>query len=341
MWEVEPYRIPLVRPYRWAKGAQAERLGLLIRFTEGGLTGWGETAPPPHEQDGIAALADEARRWAARVRGKPEEDLAAAPPRLRHGLLSAWLDCHAKRAGLPLASFMAERYATHPPAARVAVNALVEAVAPKEAALRARAAEAAGFRTVKLKSDGHEGHDVELVASVREAASVRLRLDANESWRPEGARRHLEALAPFGIEYVEQPFRVGRVSELRNAIEESPIPIALDESVTDAKAVEPYLGLQRRPILILKPQRLGGADRTCALMAWAYGEGCRTVVTNSLEAAVGRTHALHLAALLPEPEECGLATGGHLARDVAVAPEPVAGWMTLPTAAGLGIVRGS
>ena len=60
MIDIGAYSLPLTIPYRWAKGAQTTRGGLIIRMQTDGCTGWGETAPPPHIPVNGAALRAEA-----------------------------------------------------------------------------------------------------------------------------------------------------------------------------------------------------------------------------------------------------------------------------------------
>lgn len=389
-WIIQTYSLPLARPYKWAKGQQTERRGLLMSFdgvapdpdddrygtrfdpardragaatqareiptnTDGPgpwaepiavptiLRGWGETAPPPHDQ-ATPAIALQAHQLTAQFDARQPEaslDAAQAPARIRHGLLCAWLDLQARLADAPLNQFLAERYAIgRTPTSVVPVNALIEAVAPQEAADLADAAIARGFRTLKVKSDGIPANDIARLDAIRAAVGnhIPLRLDANESWRPEEAPAHLERLASYNLAYVEQPLRAGRFKDLVELCKKSPVPIALDESATDWAAIQAYIDHGAGATLILKPQRLGGPDRTLDMITRAHDHGLTCVVTNSLETAVGRAHALHIASLLPPPLlDCGLATETFLAQDVAQGPIPQEGELRVPTGPGLGI----
>jgi o-succinylbenzoate synthase len=341
-WSFHPYHLPLARPYAWAKGVQASRSGVLVAFHAGGVTGWGEVAPPPQarvDPEGVAAFARKAFRVALAQEDVPAAlDAAGCGPRLRCGLVGAWLDAGARQAAKPLADFVADRLGFDAPTLRrIPVNALVPAVEPEACAREAQALVASGFTCLKLKSDGRPDTDVARVRAVRAAVGpdVALRLDANESYPAATAVRALEALAPFGLEYVEQPTPANDRAALVRLLSESPVPVALDESVTSWTAIAPLAHL--RPTLILKPQRLGGIDRTAQIITKATRTGLRCVVTNSLETAVGRAHAAHAAALLPAPAPaCGLATEGFLATDVA-AFRAEAGFLELPAGPGLGL----
>jgi len=91
-------------------------------------------------------------------------------------------------------------------------------------------------------------------------------------------------------------------------------------------------------VLVLKPPRLGGPDRTVEVIDAAANAGLRSVVTASLETAIGLTVALHCGALLPVPiPPCGIGTARFLARDLAPPPPIREGFMAVPDAPGLGI----
>jgi len=343
-WSFHPYTLPLSRPYSWAKGIQTQRRGLLVAHTVEGVTGWGEVAPPPNLDVDPVEIATYARKTMRVVMAQEDVpaalDAAGCGPRLRAGLAGAWLDAQARLQGLPLAQFLARRLREDPvrePAQRIPVNALVTAQEPLACARDAQLAVASGYTTLKLKSDGNAVRDVARLQAVREAvgAKVALRLDANESYHPAEAQVILESLAPFNLEYVEQPVPAAHRDAIARLLQDSPVPIALDESASSWLAVSAFSSL--KPILILKPQRLGGADRTATFLAKAQDAGLRCVVTNSLETAVGRAHALHTAALLAQPlPACGLATEAYLAQVVAELRSS-SGWMTLPEGPGIGL----
>jgi len=90
---------------------------------------------------------------------------------------------------------------------------------------------------------------------------------------------------------------------------------------------------------VLKPMALGGPSRALAAGRAAAHAGIDPVVTTTIDAAVARTAAAHVAAALPGGDERahGLATGDLLATDlVAEDPVPVEnGRVAVPTGPGL------
>lgn len=343
MIALHPYRLPLAQPYRWAKGEQRERVGLLARCDLDGAVGWGESAPPihlpldPHELAGSAAalidgLDPRAPDFLAAL------DARRPDPRLRCAIATAWLAAGAVAAGRTLGAHLAG--SGPPPVPVVPVNGLVTEALPEDAAARAAALVALGHRTLKVKCTADRAGDRARVAAVRAAApKARLRLDANESWPPEWSLAHLAELAAFDIEYVEQPLPSSHGPAEQAAYRRtSPIPVALDESATDLPAIAALLDAGAADVIILKPQRAGGPDRAKAIIDLCRARDVRVTVTVSLETAVGTLAALHVASLLPEPlPDCGLSMGRFLARDVAAGPPIVLGRMVVPNAPGLGI----
>jgi L-alanine-DL-glutamate epimerase-like enolase superfamily enzyme len=88
---------------------------------------------------------------------------------------------------------------------------------------------------------------------------------------------------------------------------------------------------------------LGGLIAARALAQEAWARGCGVVVTTSLDGAIARAGALHLACALaaasPAPlPACGLATAAWLAEDLCPDPHPVGrGRMTWREVPGLGV----
>ena len=199
-------------------------------------------------------------------------------------------------------------------------------------AREAQQAVAEGFGTLKLKAGFDD--DFARAAVVRDAAGagVKLRLDANGAWTREVALRRLGELAPLGLELCEQP-----TPDLMGLRGETPVPIAADELLArDAEAA-----FERADIVVLKPMLLGGLTAALRLGREAIRRGRRVIVTTSLEGAIGRAGAAHLAAALladgAQPA-AGLATGRLLAEDLCPdALAPRAGFVRIPDAPGLGL----
>jgi O-succinylbenzoate synthase len=204
----------------------------------------------------------------------------------------------------------------------ILVNATLPAVAPGE--VDGVLARFPGTRTVKVKVAERGQTLQDDVARVRLVRAFlgpmgRIRVDANGAWNVDEAERAAHALAPFDLEYLEQPCAtVPELAELRARLHDWQLPIAADESVR--KAEDPLLVAREgaADILVLKAQPLGGVTAALRMAAEA---GLPVVVSSALETSIGISMGAHLAAAVPELEfDCGLATVALLEYDVAVEP---------------------
>ena len=318
-FETFPYRISLRTPLLTARGRIEAREGWLLRVTDGsGMEGWGEASP----LDGFVSV-----------------EQAAA-----HAFDEASLDLQASRAGVPVAALLGDgSYAD-----AVEVNALLSATEPEAAAEEARQAAAAGFRCMKLKVGTSPAvqHDLDRVARVREAVGehIELRVDANGGWSIDLALEALTRLEELGVSLIEQPVPTSDLDGLSALRGKSRLAIAADEAVTDLFAARRIVEAGAVDVLVIKPMRLGGLLHAKAVADVALAAGVGVIVTTSLEGAVGRTGALHLAAAIDaDPRQRarlphGLATGSTLVEDVATGPVPLDGWLRLPAGPGLGVI---
>jgi len=317
--EVRPYRLRLKRPVRTARGIHEVREGFLVFAHDGERIGRGDASPLPE-------LGTESVGECHRQLQRATFEVFPETPAARCAVEQALLDLEAQRAGVPLARLLEREAPLEVPA-----SALLAADGVPELAREAQRAVADGFRTLKLKVGMDD--DYARVAVVRDAAGpdVKLRLDANGAWDAPEALRKLRELAPLQIELCEQP-----TPDLLG-LEESPVPLAADEMV----ASDPEGALVRAAVLVLKPMLLGGLLPALLLARRAHERGRRIVVTSSLESAVGRGGAAHLAAAVlalgPQPA-AGIATGALVEEDVGPDPfAPAGGIVRIPALPGLGL----
>jgi O-succinylbenzoate synthase len=211
-----------------------------------------------------------------------------------------------------------------PHAARtsIPVNATVPAVSALE--VPAVLARFPGCRTAKVKvADAGQNidDDVARVRAVRETLGPdgRIRVDANARWNVDEAERAIHALAPFDLEYVEQPCAsIDELAEIRQRTKYMDVPIAADESVRKATDPLEVARVQAADILVIKAQPLGGITASLRIVAEA---GLPVVVSSALESSIGLAMGAHLAASIPELEyDCGLGTAALLAHDVTSEP---------------------
>lgn len=214
------------------------------------------------------------------------------------------------------------RAAPEPLRTTIRVNATVPAVPAAD--VPAILARYPGARTAKVKvaEPGQTiADDIARVRAVREELGPegRVRVDANGLWNVDEAEHAIHALAPFDLEYIEQPCAsVDELVEIRRRTGYMDIPIAADESVRKASDPLAVARAGAADLLVVKAQPLGGIHSALRIVAEA---GLPVVVSSAVDTSVGIAMGAHLAAAVPELDfDCGLGTVAMFDNDVAVSP---------------------
>lgn len=213
---------------------------------------------------------------------------------------------------------------------RIPVNATVPAVPASDVAAVLDRYPGARTAKVKVAEPGHSlADDIDRVRAVREylGAEGRIRVDANTLWNVDEAEHAIHALAPFDLEYVEQPCAtIEELAEIRRRTAYMGIPIAADESVRKADDPLAVARAGAADLLVIKAQPLGGIHAALRIVADA---GLPVVVSSAIDTSVGIAMGAHLAAAVPDLQfDCGLGTVAMFTQDVAVEPLlPVDGYI--------------
>ncbi|WP_280587361.1 enolase C-terminal domain-like protein [Halorubrum sp. Boch-26] len=352
------FSLGLTTPLATARGDITEREGFLVGVgaEDGDETpdpGLGEAAPLPGWTESRSAcesaLREERDDDGSLIDGALDRLEPSETPAARHGIALALADAEAREEDRSLAARLAGEHGLATPAETVPVNATVGDGDPETTAAAAERAVDEGFDCVKVKVGARPlDADVDRLRAVREAVGdgVALRADANGAWDRATAREAIGRLAPLDLAYVEQPLpaadlagaaalRGARDGRDDRAGDDSPVPIALDESLA-SHGVDAVLDAGAADTVVLKPMALGGPDRALAAAATARAAGVEPVITTTIDAVVARTAAVHVAAAVPGVAPCGLATASLLADDLAPDPCPVSdGTVPIPNGPGL------
>jgi L-alanine-DL-glutamate epimerase-like enolase superfamily enzyme len=337
--ELQRRTLTLATPLRSAYGTVGERELIIATLTDrDGVQGLGEAAPL-QAYDGVStervlAALESYRPVLASHEGRGGAALLEAcrrthdePAALAAIDIALW-DLAGRRAGRPVAALL-----TDDPAASVPVNATLSALDRSQAAEQASRAVEAGFTCLKMKVG--VGDDAGRLAAVRAAAgpNTELRLDANGAWSVQEAVRSIDALAPAGLELVEEPTHGLR--EIRAVREQVAVRIAIDETAAEPGALAAGVA----DAVCLKISRCGGIGGLLAAAALVRSTGAEVYVASTLDGPLGIAAGVHAAAALasrgPVPH-CGLATLDLFSG--VQNPLPVlAGAIAVPTGPGLGV----
>lgn len=335
---LSPFELALSSPLQTSAGDITERAGWILRIGTDPV-GFGEATPLPGFTESKAeceTALESAVTHLERDDVPAAEEFVGGRPAARHALATALHDRSARKQDRPFYRELGgDDHVESLP-----VQATIGDGNPETTVAAARDAVSAGFRTLKLKvGAGELDRDVERVAGTRSAVGddVTIRVDANGAWDRPTATRAIERFREEDVALVEQPLPPTDLEGHREL--KGTIPIALDESLV-VRSPEAVMAAESADALVLKPMALGGPDVARDIALQAQGHDLDVIVSNTIDGAVARTAAVHLAASLPERTVAGLATASMLATDIAPDPAPVVeGSIVVPQEPGLGITE--
>ncbi|MEZ0346768.1 MAG: dipeptide epimerase [Infirmifilum sp.] len=296
-WRVE---VPLLEPFRISTGTSEKSRTLVIRLsTPDGLEGWGEACPSRSVLgESFESIVEEVRKlseinveytslekiheytWSLKV----SSSLAAA-------LNIAMLDLYAKSHGQALWKILGGYRES------IETDISIGIMEPEEMAKRALHHVENGFRILKLKLGLEPEKDIERVRKVRDAVGedVRIRVDANQGWSVEEAIHVIDRISSYEVELVEQPTRWDNLEGLRLIKHESPIPIALDESVKTPQDALKAVEFEAADIINIKLMKTRGITGALRVAYISESAGVKNMIGCYGESTLGITAHVHLA----------------------------------------------
>jgi L-alanine-DL-glutamate epimerase-like enolase superfamily enzyme len=299
--DVERLSLDLDDPFTIARGTQETVENIVVRIADGEYEGIGAAAPSAHYGEtpatveavlpDLLAVAEEVgdphalARIERRMRGVVRDNPAA-----RAAVSIALHDLAAKRLDVPL-----YRYWGLDPERAPATSFTIGLDSIERMREKTASAVDAGHTVLKVKL-GTE-RDREIIEAIRaEAPDVRLRVDANEAWTPHEALSNIDALADFGVEFVEQPVPAENPAGLEYIHERSPLPIAADESCVTLADIQRVA--DRADIANIKLMKCGGLREAKRMIHAARAQGLEVMCGCMVASNAAIAAACHLTPLL-------------------------------------------
>jgi len=328
-------RLPLVAPFRSARGTTTTKDALLVRVVTDDGDGWGEVGAevaPTYAPDTLATsrlvLRDELvpRLFAGAVL----DDVRGHHP-ARAGLLNALLDARLRVAGMSLATYLGSD------APSVATGVAIGITDRAALADAATAYVAQGYRSLKIKIAPDA--DVDAIAAVRDAVGSRVTLqaDANGSYTLDDTD-HLLALDQYELACLEQPLAPDALLDHARLGERLRTPIGLDESITSEAVVGDAIAMRACRVVSIKNALVGGIEAAKRAHDVCVATNVAARAGGMLETGVGRAALVALASLpgFTVPGDLS-ASDRYFAHDIT---EPFVledGRLAVPTGPGLGV----
>jgi glucarate dehydratase len=339
-------RIPFHADMEWASGRRTGVTRLVVRLeTAGGVVGWGETiclldAVPAVLEKVVMPVAltkrvDQAEALHRHVLGAGYYHHKRAAVMAICAVEMAMWDALGRATGRPLHALWGGLYRD-----RAEMAAYILAADPGAAAEAAREYLRRGHRSFKVKIGMSEATDIALVRAVRQTVGegVPVRADVNGAWTPGTARRQLDKLRGFDLQYIEQPLELDDLAGHAALRRTQPVPVALDESAYTLQEVGNILRMEAADVLLLDPHEAGGLWPVVKQAGACEAVGVPVLLHSGGELGLSQAAYLHLAASIPNMTISLDTEYAHLSADI-VAERFVLddGCFAVPAGPGLGV----
>jgi glucarate dehydratase len=339
-------RMPFHSDMEWASGRRSGATRLVVRLeTANGTVGWGETiclldAIPAVLERVVLPIAltktvDQAESLHRHVLGAGYYHHKRAAVMAICAVEMAMWDAFGHACGQPLHRLWGGLWRD-----RAEMAAYILESEPKAAAEAARTYLARGHRSFKVKIGMSDVTDLALVRAVREVIGpdLMLRADVNGAWTPGTAKRMLEKLRPFDLQYIEQPLELDDIAGHALLRQSQPVPIALDESAYTLTDVANIVRAEAADVILLDPHEAGGLWPVVKQAAICEGVGIPVTLHSGAELGPSQAAYLHLAASIPNMTIALDTERAHLAGDIVRETfELREGCYAVPTGPGLGV----
>ncbi|MHA4896197.1 mandelate racemase/muconate lactonizing enzyme family protein [Pedobacter sp. PWIIR3] len=305
---IEIYRFSIpTEPFVIATGTMYFAQNVLVRiYTDQGIHGVGECSAFPmivgENQETCIVMAKE---FARILIGKDPLDIpsrmddllgyAAHNGTIKSAFDMALFDIAARNENLPLYAFLGGTKRSIITDITIGINT------PEKMAEAAIALKAKGCSIIKIKLGKEVHEDIERVKQIRAAVGekIKLRLDANQGWSFDEALYALGAIAPYDIEFCEQPMRTWYDDKLPELHANSPIKIMADESCYNHHDARKLINSQSCSYINIKFSKSGGILEAQKIHETALQAGIKCMMGGMLETRIAISASMHFALASP------------------------------------------
>jgi len=211
---------------------------------------------------------------------------------------------------------------------------------PEAMAKQAKEFKSDGVTMIKVKLGKNGDDDIERIKQIREAIGdeIILRIDANQGWDYETAKKVLNAIAKYNIQFCEQPMRSWNDDKLPELRKLSPIKIMADESVFNHHDARRLIKADACDYVNIKFSKSGGILEAKKINAVCEENKIPCMMGGMLESRIALTAFAHFAMahdniIFYDMDTCLL---GHKLDPVTAAVKYKGYFLEMPDAPGIG-----
>jgi L-Ala-D/L-Glu epimerase len=294
--DVKPLDLKLTTPFRISRGVQHTSPNAIVEVNHDDYTGYGEASPTEYYGESVETVFACITMFAGNLGDDPFliedimqrlDKIIRLNPSAKAAVDMALYDIMGKMLNVPLYKLLGLNPARTP---RTSFTIGIDS--PAEMAKKALLAK--NYPILKIKVGTK--HDLEILKAIREVSAATLRVDANAGWTPKEAIKMINALAPYNIEFVEQPIPARDLAGLKLIRDNVPVPIIADESSITCEDI-PLIADCVDGINI-KLMKCGGIRHALKMISTARAHNLRIMIGCMVESSLAITAAAHLTPLV-------------------------------------------
>ncbi len=327
-----PINLKLTTPFRISRGVQETSPNVIVEIVHNGYKGYGEASPTEYYGESPASVLACIDLFKNELGDDPFalEDILqrldfiiGLNPSAKAAVDMALHDLMGKMLGVPLYKLFGLNAAK-----TLSTSFTIGLDSPAQMAKKALLAKNYPILKVKLGTK----NDLDILKAIRDVSSAIIRVDANAAWTPKEAINTIHALAPYNIEFIEQPVPAHNLEGLRLIRENVPVPILADESCVTVDDI-PRLAECVDGINI-KLMKCGGLRHALKMIHVARVHNLSIMLGCMIESSLAITAAAHLTPLVDYADLDGNLL---IENDPYVGVRVEHGKLILPDETGLGV----
>ncbi|GAC1455685.1 MAG: dipeptide epimerase [Ktedonobacteraceae bacterium] len=288
--------LKLTTPFRISRGVQETSPNIIVEIGHQEYKGYGEASPTEYYGETPASVLACIALFKNDLGDDPFalEDILqrldstiGLNPAAKAAIDMALYDLIGKMLGVPLYKLLGLN-STKTPLTSFTIGIDSPAQMAKKAAL------AKEYPILKVKLGTK--HDIEIIKAIREVSNATIRVDANSAWTPKEAIKTINALAPYTIEFIEQPVPSHNLEGLKLIHNNVPVPILADESSVTVEDIPQLVGCVDG--INIKLMKCGGIRHALKMIHVARAHHLSIMLGCMIESSLAITAAAHLTPLV-------------------------------------------
>ena len=330
--DARPFDLTLTTPFRISRGVQNTSPNVIVQINYDDYTGYGEAAPDEYYGENQQTVLACISAFAGNLGDDPFviedimrrlDKIVRLNPSAKAAVDMALYDLVGKMLHVPVYKLLGLN-PKHTPHTSFTIGIDTPIEMAKKALL------AKDYPVLKIKVGTR--HDLDIIKAIRDVTNAVIRVDANTAWTPKEAIKMINELAPYTIEFVEQPTVAHDFSGLKLIRDNVSLPIFADESCVTVEDI-PRLA-ECVDGVNLKLMKSNGITNVLKMIHVARAHNLSIMLGCMIESSLAITAAAHLTPLVDYAD-----LDGNLLidNDPYEGVKVVNGKLELPDAPGLGV----